>query len=136
MPPADDQQNVNPVNPVDVQPQGMPPATPPAADDGQMPMQPTVISPTAGPSDDLGSPAIAAPGFGSTPDGMPADNPAPTAPSSFDTPSMPADVSPAAPAADEVPSVPPVGDVPPVAPGTPADAPDASVDAPTFPPAA
>lgn len=133
MPPADDQQNVNPV---DAQPQGMPPA----ADGGPVPMQPTVISPTTGPEDNTSAAAVAAPGFGSMPDSPASvDNtPAPAAPSPFDAPSMPADVPPATPAVDDVPSVPPVpamGDVPPAEPGDPAGAPDAG-DAPTFPPAA
>ena len=135
MPPADDQQNVNPV---DAQPQGMPPAMP-SADGGQAPMQPTVVSPTTGPSDDMSTGAVAAPGFGSMPDSpAPAgDAPAAAAPSPFDVPSVPADVPPAAPAAD-VPPVPPapaMGDVPSTAPDVPADTPDAG-DAPTFPPAA
>ncbi len=124
MPPADDQQNVNPI---DAQPGGMQPAMPPDAGEGQDPMQPTEISPTSGLSDDMGSPVASAPGFGSAPDTTaPADTPAIADPSPFDAPSMPADVPLAAPEA---------GDVPPVTPDASAETPDAG-DVPTFPPEA
>lgn len=117
MPPADDQQNVNPfVAPQQNDPQ----ATPPVADNGQMSQQPTVFSPTENQSTDMGAPASAAPGFGSMPDSGPASvvtSAAPVSPA-FGAPSVPPADVPTPPAAgDFSPTTSTSGDVPPVAPG-------------------
>lgn len=117
MPPADDQQNVNPsVPPQGDAPQGMSPAP----EGGPQPMQPQVFSPTVGQTDDAVDASTAAPGFSSLPD----------------APAAPADVPPAAPAAEVPPA--PVPDAGAPAPANDPTQPPAGYqdpgDVPVFPP--